>query len=104
VESTGKRLPSIVGRTRLLSRVERCDRLGSKYDYQVTIAAGVAVLFDRNDWVVLPNTERKQLATEPLARGLYAFYASHRHAYAMLPETLKKLMGRESMQNSKWLH
>ena len=103
-ESAGKRPPSIVGRTRLLSRVERCDRLDSKYDYQVTIAAGVAVFFDRNDWVVLPNTERKQLSKEPLARGLYAFYYSHRHAYAMLPETLKKLMGRESMQNSKWLH
>src|SRR5690606_14195861 len=43
VEPAGKRLPSIVGRTRLLSRVERGDRLDSKYDYQVTIAGGVAV-------------------------------------------------------------
>lgn len=103
-ESARKRAPSIVGRTRLLSRVERCDRLESKYDYQVTIAAGVAAFFDRNDWVVMPDTERKQLSKEPLARGLYAFYSSHKHAYAMLPETLKKLMGRESMQNSKWRH
>lgn len=103
-EPASERLPSIVGRTRLLSRVERCDRAGSKYDYQVTIAAGVAVLLDRNDWVVLPSTERVQLATDPLARGLYAFYSSHKFAYPMLPATLKKLMGRESMQNSKWLN
>lgn len=96
------KVPGTVGQTRLLSHIER---VGDKpYDYKVTIADGVAALLDGGEWLVLPGREREQLAGDPLAKGLHAFYASHKSAYPMLPATLKRLMGRESMQDSKWRH
>lgn len=91
------------GRSRLISCVERVTLNESTYEYKVTIADGLASLLADGQWLTLLGSERDKLAGEPLGRGLHAFYASHRTAYPMLPETLKGLMGRESMQDSKWL-
>ena len=52
----------------------------------------------------MPEAERLIFARDPLARGLYAFYESHRTVFPMFSGTLKELMGRQSMQESKWLH
>lgn len=90
------------GRTKLLSNTERFNDEDKPYDYKVMIANGVAALLDDGEWLVLPKQVREQLAGDPLAKGLHAFYASHKSAYPMLPNTLKALMGRESMQDSKW--
>lgn len=95
-------IPGTVGRTKLLSCVERFDGGERPYDYKVAVAGGVAPLLDDGEWQVLSGKIREQLASDPLARGLYAFYASHQSAFPMLPDTLKGLMGRESMQDSKW--
>ncbi|MGO4763794.1 plasmid replication initiator TrfA [Cupriavidus sp. 2KB_3] len=95
-------IPGTVGRTKLLSCVERFDGGENPYDYKVTVAGDVAPLLDDSEWLVLNGKIREQLASDPLARGLYAFYASHQSAFPMLPDTLKGLMGRESMQDSKW--
>ena len=92
------------GRTKLLSCVERFDDDDKPYDYKITVADGVAALLDDGEWLVLLGNERDQLSADPLAKGLHAFYASHRTAFPMLPSTLKRLMGRESMQDSKWRH
>ena len=92
----------VVRRTRLLSHVERCENPDKPYDYRITIAASAAELLNDGEWLILPGTVRKQLGSDPLAQGLYAFYASHKSAFPMLTDTLKQLMGRESMQDSKW--
>lgn len=88
-------------RTTLLSHADRFidDR---PYDYKITIADLVAPLLEAGEWLVLQGKVRKQLAADPLAVGLHAFYASHQRAYPMLTSTLKALMSRETMQESKW--
>lgn len=95
-------LPGVSSRSRLLTHVERFDNKEKPYDYKVTIAGGVAELLDGGEWLTLPGKVREKLAGDPLARGLHAFYASHKSAFPMLPSTLKGLMGRETMQDSKW--
>lgn len=97
-------VPGAVGRSRLVSCIERFDDDDKPYDYRVTVSDGVAALLDGGEWLVLLGKEREQLAGDPLAKGLHAFYTSHKSAFPMLPSTLKALMGRESMQDSKWRH
>lgn len=98
------RIPGEVGRSRLLSCVERFESDSKPYDYKITVADGVAALLDGGEWLALLGKERGQLAGDPLAKGLYAFFSSHKTVFPMLPATLKALMGRESMQDSKWRH
>lgn len=93
----------VVGRTRLLSSVERFDN-DKPYDFRVTVSDGVAQLLEGGNWSALSGTEREQLAGDPLAKALHAFYSSLKTVYPMFPATLKTLMGRESMQESKWRH
>lgn len=88
--------------TTLLSRCDRLDDDNKLYHYRARIASAVAPLLEAGEWLLLQGKVRKQLAADPLAVGLHAFYASHQHAYPMLTATLKALMGRESMQESKW--
>lgn len=96
------KLPGTAGRSRLVSCIERFDAGEKPYDYKVAVSDGVAALLDGGEWLALRGKERDQLAGDPLAKGLHAFYASHLSAFPMLPSTLKALMGRESMQDSKW--
>lgn len=99
------KVPNLVGQSRLLSSVEHLPLSAPAQEYAVTIAADVASLLSVREWFILRGGERDQLAGEPLARGLHAFYASHSmRPYPMWTSTLKRLMGRESMQESKWLH
>lgn len=93
----------VVGRTRLLSSVERFDE-DKPYDFRVTVSDGVAQLLANGDWMALSGTEREELAGDSLAKALHAFYSSHKTVYPMFPATLKSLTGRESMQESKWRH
>lgn len=97
-------VPGTIGRSRLVSCIERFKDEDKNYDYRVSISDGVAALLDGGEWLVLLGKEREQLANDPLAKGLHAFYTSHRSAFPMLPSTLKALMGRDSMQDSKWRH
>ena len=97
-----------LAQTRLLSRVERIDDEAKPYDYRVTIAEGVAPLLEGGSWLVLPGQVRRELASDPLARGLHAHFASNARVHATWSETLKGQMGRagemgrEQMQASKW--
>ncbi len=95
-------MPGVVGRTRLLSSVERVESDAKPYDYKVLIAQGVAALLDGGEWLLLHGKVRGKLAGDPLAKGLHAFYSSQERAYPMLPETVQALMSRTSMQGSKW--
>lgn len=92
----------VVRRTRLLSSVEPFD--DKPYDFRVTVSEGVAQLLENGDWMALSGTEREELAGDSLAKAFHAFYSSHKTVFPMFPATLKSLMGRESMQDSKWRH
>jgi hypothetical protein len=92
------------------------------YDYRITIAEGVATLLENGSWVALSGPVREALASDPLARGLHAHFASNDKVHATLAETLKGQMGRigeldrteatdreedidkTGMQPRKWLH
>jgi len=94
----------ITGRSRLLSSIERFDDADTPYDYKVMVSSGVADLLADGEWLVMLGKVKKQLERDSLARGLYAFYESHKTVFPMKSGTLKGLMGRQSMQESKWLH
>lgn len=97
--------PSLItGMSRLLlSVLRREDALSHKYDYEVLIDVRLAQLFNQGSWVLLRRSEREKLAGDPVAKWLHAYYSTHREPYPIKQETLKGLMGREGMQNSKWL-
>lgn len=99
-----KPLPGDPARTRLLSRIEHFDSSSMKYDYKVTIADDVATLLANGQWLALPGKVRSQFHDDPLAKGLHALFASHKKVFPMFPHTLKPIVGRESMQDSKWHH
>lgn len=92
-----------LARTRLLSSVERVEADTKPYDYRITVADGVAALLENGSWVALSGQARKELASDPLAKGLYAHFASNDKVFPTLHETLKGEAGRAAMQNSKWL-
>jgi hypothetical protein len=77
---------------------------GARSDRGSTIGVGVACLLGNKAWLALPGQVREKLASDPLARGLHAYFASNKQIFATWPDILKWLMGRESMQNSKCLH
>lgn len=89
--------------TKLLSKFEHLCTAFPKYDYAVKIAEGVSALMQDDAWLALPIQVRRKLGADPLAKGLHAYFASNKQVFAMWPDTLKGLMGRESMQNSKWV-
>lgn len=95
---------AVAGRFRLLLPIEQFASGTKPYDYKIVVSDDVAPLLSRQEWLVLPGKVKRQLSQDSLAKGLYAFYASHKTAFPMLPATLKALMGRESMQESKWRH
>jgi TrfA protein len=103
-------VPSLlVGRSRLISCVERFERGAKPYDYKVTIADGLTSLLAGGEWIMLPASERDKLVGEPLAKWLHAFFASHRTVFPIKHSTLKYLTGRTDaegktgMQDSKWI-
>lgn len=104
-----------LSQTRLLSRVDRANDDTKHYDYRVTIADGVAELLRDGSWVLLSSEVREELASDPLAKGLYALFESNEIVHPTKPETLQRGMGRgevkdargepriNAMQPSKWL-
>lgn len=94
----------LVGKSRLiLKMLQRGPDLATDWDYEVLVDVELARLFCAKQWTLLRQSERIQLAGNPLARGLHTFYASLPSCpYEMKASTLKRQMGRESMQDSKW--
>lgn len=101
--------------TTLLSRVDQAEDEAKRYDYCVTLAVGVTELLRDGSWVLLSSVVRQELASDPLAKALYAVFESNDVVYPTMPETLQRGMGRGSvkdvsgglrikpMQASKWL-
>lgn len=69
---------------------------------EVTLGAGLPELVQERQLVVLKRAERTPLLQDPLACGLHAYFASHVTPYPIKSQTLKRLLGRDSMQDSKW--
>lgn len=65
-----------------------------------TLGAGLPELVQGRQLVVLRRAERAPLLREPLACGYHANFASHVTPYPIKSQTLKRLLGRESMQDS----
>ncbi|MEN5157117.1 plasmid replication initiator TrfA [Achromobacter spanius] len=70
----------------------------------VTLGAGLPELVQGRQFVILRRAERAPLLQEPLACGLHAYFASHVTPYPIKSQTLKCLLGRQRMQDSKWRH
>lgn len=92
----------LLTQTRLLASAERSADDAAPYDFRVTISVDVAELLRGGTWLALPGQLRKEFVSDPLAKGLHVYFASNKHVFDMWPDTLKGLMGRESMQDSKW--
>ncbi|MCO4879923.1 plasmid replication initiator TrfA [Paraburkholderia caribensis] len=73
-----------------------------EHEYDVLLDVELARLLDRGQWTILRRSQRDQLKKKALARGLHALYSTLLTPYPMLPETVQKLMGRETMQGSRW--
>lgn len=69
---------------------------------QVALGTGLPELLQQWSFVLLKQAERIPLLHDPLACALHAYFASHTSPYPIKSETLKRLLGRESMQGSKW--
>jgi hypothetical protein len=92
-----------VGKSRLILKMHRREQESAgNYDYDVLLDVELARLFGQRQWTILRQSQRKRLEGNPLAKGLHAFYSTQLTPYPMNLVTLKNLMGRESMQNSKW--
>lgn len=99
-----RKLGAITGVSRLILRVLRQeDTANQEHDYDVLIDARLTELFDQGQWALLRKSEREKLDGNPLAKWLHAYYSTHREPFHIKQETLKRLTGRECMQNSKWL-
>jgi hypothetical protein len=95
-----------VGKSRLILKMqcrEPESAMACEYDYDVLLDVELSRLFDHGQWAILRRSQRQLLSRNPLARGLHAFYSTHLSSYAMDPETLRLLMGRKTMQSSKFL-
>lgn len=91
------------GRSRLiLKALTKENASGLECDYDVLIDVELANLFANGQWSFLRKKERAAIAGDPLAKGLHAYYSTHKEPYPILVETLQALMGRESMQFSKF--
>jgi hypothetical protein len=92
-----------VGKSRLILKMSRYEpESAANYDYDILLDVELARLFGQRQWTILRQSQRKRLEGNPLAKGLHAFYSTQLAPYPMNLVTLKNLMGRESMQNSKW--
>ena len=98
------RIPDVLtGMSRLLLSVTRReDSAHRAHDYEVLLDIRLAQLFNQEQWTILRKSERDLLAGDPVAKGLYAYYSTHSTPYPTKVSTLKTLMGRETMQDSKW--
>jgi hypothetical protein len=73
-----------------------------KKHVEIEIDQRLIELYTDNRWTLLKKTELCGLKS-PIARALYAYYKTHNDTpYALLPCTVKKLVGRVGMQDSKW--
>ena len=93
----------LTGRSRLiLKSLTQEDAPELEADYEVLIDVELAKLFGREQWSFLRKAEREKLSGDPLAKGLHAYYSTHKLPHAMLISTVQRLMGREGMQASKF--
>lgn len=91
------------GRSRLILKALTKEEMhAQEYDYDVLIDVELSKLFARERWAFLRKKERDSLAGDPLAKGLHAYYATHKDPYPVLVDTLQALMGRQTMQPSKF--
>jgi len=90
------------GRSRLILKALTKEIHAQECDYDVLIDVELAKLFAREQWAFLRKKERDSLAGDPLAKGLHAYYATHKEPYPVLVDTLQGLMGRQTMQPSKF--
>lgn len=97
-------IPNVfTGKSRLILKMQRQERRsGAGYDYDVLLDLDLAQLFNKRQWAILKNTERSLLAGDFLAKGLHAYYSTQQTPYPVKSSTLKTLMSREAMQDSKW--
>jgi hypothetical protein len=95
-----------VGKSRLILKMYCCEP-GSiaelDYDYDVLLDVELSRLFDNGRWSILRRSERQRLSRNPLAKGLHSFFSTHASPHPMKPDTLRLLMGRHTMQSSKFL-
>lgn len=93
----------LTGKSRLiLKSLARKDVPEMEADYDVLIDVELSKLFAQEQWSFIRKAEREMLAGDPLAKGLHAYYSTHREPHAMLVSTVQMLMGREGMQASKF--
>lgn len=91
------------GKSRLILKIYRRDKESAAvFDFDVLLDVELARLFDREQWALLRQSQRQVLEGRPLAKGLHGYYSTHVSPHPMCPETLKQLMGRQTMQESKW--
>lgn len=91
------------GRLRLIQALHPNENQpDTPYDFEVLLDMSVAQLFRNRQWTILKKTERSPLGRDWLAKGLHAYYSTQKSPYPMKPSTLKSLMGRDTMQDSKW--
>lgn len=87
---------------KLLASCKPTSTTHNPFDYEIAIDDSVAPILASNEWVLLPGEQCRRLSGWPLAARLYAFYQSNANPYPMFSSTIKGLMGRDSMQESKW--
>lgn len=92
------------GKSRLILKMHQLDKTtAAGEDYDILLDVELARLFDGNQWTILRRSQRRLLDGKPLAKGLHALFSTWSTPYPMLPETLLPLVGRQGMQQSKWL-
>lgn len=90
------------GRTRLISSIEKpLDEKKFGYDYEVLLSAKLGEFFFGDDFRLIPNSEHTALKSY-LAKWLHAFYSSHNTPFPYKTDTIKTLVDRHFVQESKW--
>ena len=72
-----------------------------EYDCDVLIDVELSKLLAREQWAFLRKRSVTAWQATP-AKGLHAYYATHKDPYPILVDTLQGLMGRQTMQPSKF--
>ncbi|CAH2901127.1 MAG: hypothetical protein PCALPYG88_1732 [uncultured Paraburkholderia sp.] len=96
-------IPNAIGRTRLISSVEKPRKEANKnFDYEVVVSAKAGDFLRGEDFKVLYHVERDRLG-DYLSRWLHAFYSSHNNPYQLTTDFIQELADRTSIkQESKW--
>ena len=90
-------------RAGLINKLGWCAPGTEAFDYWLSLDLGIANLLLEKAWSLLDAEERSKIGNDPLAKGLHTFYTSHEdNPFPMKASTLKRIMDRESMQDSKW--